>query len=52
MFSVIYDNSAFSGALAMVGKSDMDLKFVPMLWSLFSFKVEMVGHLCQDVILC
>ena len=43
MFSVIYDNSAFSGTLAMVDKNDMDLKSAPMLWSLFSFKVEMVG---------
>ena len=43
MFSVIYDNSAFSGALAMVGKSDMDLKFVPMLWPCLVLKWKWSG---------
>ena len=37
MFSVIYGNSAFSSALAIVDKSDMDR-------SLFGFKMEMVGE--------
>ena len=42
-FSIIYGSSVFSSALAMDDKSDMNRQFVPMLWSLLGFKMEMVG---------
>ena len=45
MFSFIlfiYGRSAFSSTLLMGDKSDTDRSLVPMLWSLFSFKVKMV----------
>ena len=45
MFSVIYGNSACSSALAVGDKRDLDWYLVPMLWSLFGFKMEMVGAL-------
>ena len=53
MFSVIYGNSAFSSALAMGDKCDLDWYLVPMLWSLFDFKMEMVWALfprCNTVL--
>ena len=42
MLSVVYGDSAFSSALAMGDKHDLDWYLVPMLWSLFGFKMEMV----------
>ena len=42
MSSVIYGNSTFSCALAMGDKRDFDWYLVPMSWSVFGFKMEMV----------
>ena len=45
MLSVIYGNSGFSSALAMGDKGDLDWYLLPMLWSLFGFKMETVWAL-------
>ena len=36
-----YGNSAFSSALAMGDKGDLDWYLVPIFWFLFNFKMEM-----------
>ena len=53
MFSVIYGISAFSCALAMSDKDDLNWYLVAILWSLFGFKIEMIWTLfprCSTVL--